>query len=716
MPKPTAFALLLCLSSFFYLSSTVAATHISSAGGTASAHDQNWASHGRDAQETRFSPLNAINSDTVSALNLAWYVDLPDTRGLQATPLVVDGVMYVTGNWSVARAYNARTGDLLWEFDPKVDRSRAGMFCCGPVNRGVALWNNSVYLATLDGYLVAINPANGQERWRTLTFDRDHPYAITGAPRIAGGVVVIGNGGAEYGVRGHVDGYDAKTGERLWRFYTIPGDPAQGFESPIMEHAATTWSGHWWTMGGGGTVWDSLAYDAQHDLLYVGIGNGGPHNHQIRSEGRGDNLYLSSIVALRPTTGEYVWHHQQTPGDSWDYTATQHMVLADIQWQGEVRKVLMQAPKNGFFFVYDRITGELLSAKPYVPTTWATHYDLETGRPVETEDARYPDSQVLLRPSGLGGHNWHPMAWNPETQLMYIPVQDFPATFENEDLFVFHKNQWNLGYKVEPSSMNMLLTRAIMHRLFNSYVLAWNPIEEREQWRIPTPRIGNGGILTTAGNLVFQGDSLGRFKAFDARSGETLWDFDAQHAIIAPPISYAIDGEQYVSVLVGRGGGFGMAMGLPREGETKQRRLLSFKLRGTQKLPAAPKEQALSLVQPPPSLGNDASIARGGELYTRFCSRCHGIDVVSDGSVPDLRRLEHFWYDQFSAVVLQGSMQGMGMPGFADVLNEEDSSAIKHYVLDAANADWEQHQSNPWWLAFKKWCADIAAAAIVWLM
>ena len=672
-----------------------------------------WLSHGRDWQETRYSPLRQIDSGNVSDLSLAWYLDLSDTRGLQATPLVADGVIYLSGNWSVARAVDARTGALLWEYDPGVNRDRSGLFCCGVVNRGVALWQDKVILGTLDGYLVAVDRATGEEVWRTLTIDSSKPYTITGAPRVvADGVVVIGNGGSEYGVRGYVGGYDADNGEQLWRFYTVPGNPAEGFESEQMREAAETWSGQWWTMGGGGTVWDSLAYDPELDLLYVGVGNGGPHNQEMRSPGGGDNLFIASVVALRPKTGEYVWHHQQNPGETWDYTATQQMVLADIQWQGVPRKVLMQAPKNGFFFIYDRATGELLSAEPYVPVNWATHYDLGTGRPVEVAGARYKEEPFTITPGGLGGHNWHSMAWSPDTRLMYIPAQVFRQPMEKEEQFTWYDNHWNLGYKTAASPLGSLITRAVLERMMQSHLLAWDPQQQKEAWRSPTPLIGNGGILATAGNLVFQGQVDNHFKAYDASSGEPLWDFNAQQGIMAAPISYAVDGEQYISVLAGRGGGFSMMLGLWADNESPQRRLLTFKLGGKARLPAVelPADRSEA---PPASSASADSIERGGALYMRFCARCHGANATSDGSVPDLRRLENHWYQQFPEVVLDGSMLGMGMPAFDDVLDAAAVADIRAYVLDAAQEDWAHHQSSDWWMATKRWWAGLIADVIV---
>jgi PQQ-dependent dehydrogenase (methanol/ethanol family) len=674
-------------------------------------HAENWLAHGRDLDETRFSPLRQITSANVAELGLAWSYDFPDTRGLEGTPLVADGVMYVTGNWSVVHALDAATGKPLWVYDPEVDRQRASAFCCGVVNRGVALWENSVLVGTLDGYLVSLDRASGAEQWRTLTIDQAKSYSITGAPRVANGVVVIGNGGSEYGVRGYVSGYAADTGEQLWRFYTVPGNPADGFETPLMAMAAETWNGQWWTMGGGGTVWDSMAYDPELDLLYVGVGNGGPHNREMRSPGGGDNLFLASIVALRPETGDYVWHYQQNPGETWDYTASQQMVLADITWQGRERKVLMQAPKNGFFFIIDRVTGELLSAEPFVPVNWASHYDLETGRPVETPGSRYVDKPFMLRPSGLGGHNWHAMSYNPDTGLMYIPALDFAARMEQEEQYTWLEGQWNLGYKLDHSPFGKLLTQALVKRMTESYLLAWDPLQQREVWRVPVPDMGGGGVLSTGGGLVFQGISDNRFKAYDAGDGRELWSFDTQHGIVAAPVSYAVDGRQFVTVMAGQGGGFSMTIGLERKPATPKRRVLTFALDGNRVLPGF--ELPSGRQEPPATSLDAAAIKRGGQAYTRLCARCHGAGVVSDGSVPDLRKLDNSWYERFDAVVLDGLMLDTGMPRFDTVLTPRQSEEIKAYVLTHARDQWELEQNQAWWLALKTWLADKVAALLI---
>ena len=410
----------------------------------AQAPTNDWPMHGRTEGEARFSPLSRINADTAKTLGLAWSFDTDTTRGLEATPIVTNGVLYTSGSWSTVFALDARTGRLRWKWDPEVPRAAGAKACCDVVNRGVAVHRGRVYVGTLDGRLASLDAESGKVLWQTVTVDQTQSYTITGAPRVVKNKVIIGNGGSEYGVRGYVSAYDADTGKLAWRFHTVPGEPAQGFESPAMERAAKTWTGEWWKLGGGGTVWDSLTYDSELDLLYVGTGNGSPWSQRVRSPGGGDNLYLSSILALRPDTGELVWHYQTTPGETWDFTATQHMILADLTIAGRARKVLMQAPKNGFFYVLDRATGELISAAPYTEVNWAKEIDMKTGRPIETPEARYVKAE-MIKPGPFGGHNWQPMSFNPGTGLVYIPALDAAFGYADDPTFKPTPGGWNLG-------------------------------------------------------------------------------------------------------------------------------------------------------------------------------------------------------------------------------------------------------------------------------
>jgi len=488
----------------------------------ADAEPQNWLAHGRTYGEQRYSPLAQINDGNVEQLGLAWSYATGTTRGLQASPIVVDGTMYTTGVWSVVWALDAKTGKVLWTYDPEVPRAWGRYACCDAVNRGAAVWKGSVYFATLDGRLIALDAKTGAKRWEVNTIDRSKPYTITGAPRVVKGKVLIGNGGGEYGVRGYFSAYDAATGKLAWRFYTVPGNPKDGFEHPELEQAAKTWHGEWWVHGGGGTVWDSMAFDPELDTLYVGTGNGSPWARDIRSPGGGDNLYLSSILALDPDTGRLKWHYQVTPADNWDYTATQHIILAELPIGGKTRKVLMQAPKNGFFYVLDRETGELLSADKYIPATWASHVDLETGRPVETADANYSKETKLIIPAAFGGHNWHPMAFNPKTGLVYIPAmqpmgiyppsEEFKTTgkYTRRDMFWNPGIDWNAYTDTIYSFLAQLNGQLPIDR---GFLKAWDPVQKKTVWEIEHPAFWNGGLLTTAGNLLFQGTGDGRFVA-----------------------------------------------------------------------------------------------------------------------------------------------------------------------------------------------------------
>ncbi|NNE41295.1 MAG: PQQ-dependent dehydrogenase, methanol/ethanol family [Marinicaulis sp.] len=658
----------------------------------ANASPGEWLSHGRTYSEQRHSPLDEISTANVGELGLAWSFDLGTSRGIEATPIVRDGIIYVTGSWNIVHARDAKTGAEIWSFDPEVDRTRASIMCCDIVNRGVAIWGKKVFTGTIDGRLIAIDAKTGEKAWDINTTDNSKPYSITGAPRIVKGKVIIGNGGAELGVRGYVTAYDVDTGEQAWRFYTVPGNPADGFEDSAMEMAAETWNGEWWNVGGGGgTVWDSMAYDPELDLLYIGVGNGSPWNYQIRSNGEGDNLFLSSIVALRPDTGEYVWHYQTTPGETWDYTATQHMILADMEIEGATRKVIMQAPKNGFFYVLDRETGEFISANNFVPVNWATHIDPATGRPVEVAAARYPGKTPHLQmPAPLGAHNWHPMAYNPNTGLVYIPAQEGLWIYGEVEDFEYKEGAWNTGtnfmYATLPdddAKFKALVAAA------KGQLIAWDPVTQSAKWAVDYPDPSNGGVLSTDGGIVFQGTAGAEFVAYDAASGERLWGYPTQTGVVAAPVTYEIDGEQYVAVAVGWGGAYVLAYGgpLPTNSAAKVGRLLVFKLGGDAELPALD----VAAAEPPPPPASTASaetIAAGFEAYANFCISCHGDEVMSSGLVPNLRHsaLLHD-IDAWNMVVREGALAQNGMASFRELVDEETSAAIREYVIAKANSD-----------------------------
>jgi PQQ-dependent dehydrogenase (methanol/ethanol family) len=654
---------------------------------SADAEPQNWLTHGRTYDEQRFSPLDDINASNAADLGLDWYFDLPTNRGQEATPIVVDGMMFVTGAWSQVFALDARSGRQIWMYDPKVPGEWAVHACCDVVNRGVAIWQGDIFVGTLDGRLVSLDAKTGAVNWTLQTTPPDEPYTITGAPRVVNGRVIIGNGGGEYGVRGFVTAYDAETGARAWRFYTVPGNPAEGFESEAMEKAAATWNGEWWTMGGGGTVWDSMAFDPELNQLYIGVGNGSPWNQQIRSPGGGDNLFLSSIVALDPDTGKYLWHYQTTPGETWDYTATQHMILADLEIDGRVRKTILQAPKNGFFYVLDRENGELISAEPYVQVNWATHVDPETGRPVEVEGMRYQETPALVIPAPYGAHNWHPMAYSPDTGLIYIPAQDIPFVYGTDENFEFTPGLWNIGvnplyasFPEQPPEVQAQLVQMI-----RGQIIAWDPVARKEVWRVQHRLPWNGGMLATAGNLVFQGNSVGEFAAYAADTGEKLWSAGAQTGIVAAPVTWSIDGEQYVTVLAGWGGSLALAGGevAALAGVRTISRVLTYRLGGTAALPEF--MPVVRVADPPPRIDDPESITRGKQLYADRCLVCHGDGVVGGGVVPDLRYISAERHQAWQGIVLGGLHRDRGMVSYARVLSPEDSASIQAYVIERAH-------------------------------
>ncbi len=648
----------------------------------------NWMSHGRTYSEQRHSPLRQISVETISDLGLVWSFDLDTKRGIESTSLVIDGVMYMTSAWSIVYALDAKTGKFLWKYDPDISKDKQRHACCDVVNRGVAAWQGKIFLGTLDGRLEALDALTGEVEWSVGTVDPELPYTITGAPRVINGLVMIGNGGAEFGVRGFIAAYDYETGEEVWKFYTVPGNPENGFENEAMRMASSTWTGkHWEIGGGGGTVWDSMAYDSELDLMYIGVGNGTPWNQSIRSPGGGDNLFLSSIVALRPNTGEYVWHYQTTPGETWDYTATQHIILADLMLEGEMRKILMQAPKNGFFYVLDRATGELLSANNYIDVNWATHVDLDTGRPVEVEGARYPEKPAMIFPSYLGGHNWHPMSFSPDTGLTYIPVLDFPAIYAQPENYSYRSAGANLGTDgIIGSLPDAQSERDALRAMMRGRLLAWNPSTNSEAWRVEYTGPWNGGTLSTGGGLVFQGTADSEFVAYKADSGDRLWSFPTQTGVVAAPMSYSIDDEQYISVNVGWGGAYALVFGeyVRAESMPNVSRVLTFKLDSSGQLPPVEWEQKVYF-NPPKLEADPETIRRGYGQYMDNCNGCHGLNAVSGLLVADLRGSGYLHdAEAWNSVVIDGALSSKGMASFSELLSREESNDIRAYVIQQA--------------------------------
>tara|TARA_B110000967_G_scaffold26673_1_gene24379 strand:- start:864 stop:3071 length:2208 start_codon:yes stop_codon:yes gene_type:complete len=654
-----------------------------------------WLSYGRTYREQRFSPLDNINRDNIGELDLAWSFKFDTARGMEATPIVHNGVIYVSTGWSHVHALDARTGQELWHYDAKVPKAQLAKTCCGPVNRGVAIWQDNantplqVFFGALDGRLIALDAKTGEENWSIQSTPTDGNYSVTGAPRIVKGMVIIGNGGAELGVRGYVSAYDVNTGEMKWRFYTVPGDRNKPQESLALEAALETWSGDEWYKlgGGGGTAWDSLVFDPELDLLYIGTGNGSPWNRDLRSPGGGDNLYLSSIVALRPDTGEYVWHYQVTPADNWDYTATQQLVLAELEINGEPRSVIMQAPKNGFFYVLDRKTGELLSAEKFAKATWATHVDMGTGRPVESKFADYQkNGGSYIWPSPYGAHNWQPMSFSAKTGLMYIPAQSIPAYFSAVEEVMYRVNRWNTGVDLNTNRdpKSWVAARASMDALIYGELVAWDPIKKQRAWQVQHAKPSNGGILSTAGDLVFQGTWDGTFAAYDAYDGEKLWQYKSDSAVLAGPMTFELDGEQYVAVAQGSGGTVMITVGdeLQRN-KTNQNKLLVFKKGQFNQTNPVANEKLTTIRALGHAANTDPNLIKLGEsIYHNNCASCHGINALSNYVVPNLRYMNEQTHSDFASIVIGGARTHKGMIGFYETLGVDDVDAIHAYLDD----------------------------------
>ena len=647
----------------------------------------NWMSVGGTYSEQHFSTLTQINKDNVSQLGLAWFADY-DTNLTQAgTPLEIDGVIYVSTAWSKVYAFDARTGKTLWEYNPKTPGDWIRNVCCGIVNRGIAAWDGKIYLGTLDGRLVALNAKTGKVAWSVMTIDTTKHYSLTGAPRVAKGKVLIGESGGEYGVRGYLSAYDAETGKLDWRFYTVPGDPKNGFENPAMEKAAKTWGGEWWTLGGGGTVWDAIVFDPVTNLVYFGIGNGTPWNDHFRDPTDRDNLFLASIVALNVDTGAYVWHYQETPADTWDYDAVSPMSVVDMKINGKDDRVLLQPSKNGFFYVIEARTGKLLHASPFVDVNWANGVDLKTGRPRTRPEARYPEGKPWdLSPGVQGAHGWHSNAYSPATGLLYVPTQIayFPMVFD--PTYAPNPVGYNLGidfgaqmtyYKAHPQEPNK----------FVGYLQAIDPKTGKKVWGGPQNQGPTGGAVATASGLVFQGGGASEeFHAFDATSGKILWTAKTQTAVLAAPISFELDGKQYVAVSVG-----GTAMGADYYAPNHSR-MLVFTLGGSVQLPA-PQPYTPRALMPPPATATVAQVHQGEQLYARNCAACHGDRGQTRGAnFPDLTRTPLLWApDGFDAIVLKGLLKDKGMASFAEVLKPADTALIRDFIIDQAN----QLKNNP---------------------
>lgn len=679
-----------------------------------------WFTTGGQFGETHYSTLDQINRETVKDLGFAWDYDLFTTRGIESTPVIVDGVAFGTGNWGVTYAVDAKTGDEVWVFEPEVDRQTAKDACCDIVNRGVAVWNGKVFVGALDGVLYALDHKTGAVVWQVDTFAGEPGRkTITGAPRVAGNVVVIGFGGAEMNARGYFTAYDMETGEQVWRFYTVPGSPEKPYEHAELVEAAKTWDPNsLWEAGLGGTVWDNMVYDPVLNLLYVGTGNSAVYAQKYRSPNGGDNLYVCSILAINPDTGELVWHYQTTPGDQWDYTSTQNMILTDLEHEGETRQVLMQAPKNGFFYVLDRKSGELLSAEKYAPVNWASHVDMETGKPVLTEAADYWTKPTVMWPSSRGAHNWRPMSYSPDTGLVYIPA------YEAYDLkvnlypngFDYDPDLWTAGvlplplvegavdaldgfFPADGSIDKELLKQTIRDNKpiappMRTIVRAWDPKKQAIAWDIDVEPFGNSGaVMSTAGGLLFHTKPDGFLNVYDDRTGELLKAIDTGSGIMAAPATYMVDGEQYVIVMSGLGGGgfFNYPTYTAAYKYGNAGRMMAFKLGGGETpkpLPAVWLEQP----EPPAPFGDKEMIEAGKRAFAWNCSVCHGNRGV--GAIPNLHNMSANTHSSFKQIVLGGQLQVNGMPSFDGALKEDEVDAIHAYLIDSAWRVWRSNEAN----------------------
>lgn len=649
----------------------------------------NWSSYGLNAEEQRFSPLKEINDRTVSRLGLAWAYTLPKSaRSLEGTPLAIDGTLYFTTAGSVTYAFDAVSGKEIWHYDPEVSKYNArALRIIQGVNRGLAYSDGALFLGAADGRLISLDAKTGKIKWVANTVEEtDSRKQITGAPRVFGDKVIIGHGGADNGTRGYVTAYYTATGKQAWRFYTVPGNPANGFEDQTQAMAAKTWGGEWWRWGGGGTVWNAITYDPDFNRIYIGTGNSANYNPDDRSPGGGDNLFLDSIVALDADTGRYIWHYQVNPREAWDYKATADIVLADLMIGGKKHKVLMQAPTNGFFYVIDRADGKLLSAEKLGKVTWAERIDLQTGRPVEAPNIRYEKGAVDFWPSSLGMHSWQAMSYSPKTGLVYVPTMQLGGHFEStpqdlaeaQGMMIGSRRYWfPIG-----ASMGAILLDSDDG---TGSLVAWDPVAQKKRWEVKYKNIWNGGTLATNGDLVFQGGADGWLRSFDARNGRELWKFYASNGILGPPITYRVAGQQYLTVLVGYGGiapaggsitdaGWRYGKHLPR--------VLTFKLDGKAKLPPTPGPDFSATLLDDPKLPVDETAAmRGERIWNHTCVLCHGVAAATAGTVaPDLRASPAAHdFDTLRTIVHDGVLAPNGMPQY-DEFSDQEIQDLQMYI------------------------------------
>ena len=680
--------------SFSLISQTVSAAEMNQGNVTdervinsSSAEPGSWLTYGQNFKEQRFSELTQINTNTITRLGLAWTKQVGDyNMRMQGTPLVVDGVMYVSNGWSVIYALDATTGEEIWKYDPEVDRSYIRLACCGPAhNRGVAVYEGKVFVGTFDGRLIAVDANTGKEVWDVDTWIPEGlgRFNITGAPRAAAGKVYIGQGSGESGHRrGYVTAYDADTGQVAWRFFLVPGDPSQPFEHPEMELAAQTWGGEWWKYGGGGTAWNSLVYDEEFNSLYIGVGNGAPWPREIRSPGGGDDLFLSAIVSVDVETGRMNWYYQTTPGDNWDYSSAMDMTLGEIEFGGEMRKVVLQAPKNGFFYVIDREDGELLRALPYTDgIDWATHVDMETGRPVENPDVVYESEPQWIMPANSGAHNWEPQSWDNELGLMYFYYHDIANFYSLDEGFVetgeyeIRERGLSLGWG-EGEYRRRLIEEAGPRPESQAFIGAFDPITGGYKWRHELKSDYNGGVVATRGGLLFHPEGTGEFSARDTNDGQLLWRYKAPGTFRSTSVmTYQVEEDQYVATMMNGNRAIDL-------GGT----VLVFKLDGNLDLPI-PDIVQRSVPDLPDDVFSVTQISEGDDIYHAQCASCHGgIGIPNEVAIvaPDLRLMTPSSHQAMADIVLGGSRADRGMPEFRDAVTPDQLQAIRAFIIEQA--------------------------------
>ena len=683
---------------------------------------QNWFTLGRDGNQTYFSPLSTINAGNVDRLGFAWSYDMATARGQEATPIVVDGVMYTSGTWGYVYAVDAATGKQLWFFDPHANPRAARNPCCDLVNRGVAVWKGKVFVASVDGHLHAIDAKTGKQIWDVDTIiDHALSYSSTGAVYMAGDLAVIGNSGADMdhgGVRGYVSAYDIETGNLKWRFFTVPGAPGQPYENPALAIADKTWDPHRSAeYKGGATVWDGFAYDPDLKLVYFGTANAAPYDQRQLGPAQGDALFAASILAVQADSGNLAWYFQTTPGDHWDYDAVAKLMLADLKIDGTDYRVIMQANKNGFFYILDRQTGKLLSAKDYAYVNWASGIDKETGRPILTPQADWYSKPKNIYPSWAGAHTWPPTSFDRNTGLVYIPVVDTPAVWVNmpenggivkylNGFFttngIFPDDTYDAAALKQdfgplPDLKTLQGTRNV--KLVRELLRAWDPIAQKTVWEQETSsgvRGYDGGVLSTAGNLVFQGRGSGELWVYAADTGKVLKTIQTGSHIMAGPMTYSVNGEQYVAVQVGYGGtniaGYTIPFSSAAAKYQNVNRIIAFKLGGGE-VPKPPARGDEPFPKPPENTASAAVIKQGEIKFIEQCSRCH---VFGQSITPDLRKIPPELHAQFKNIVLKGALAMAGMESFADILSEADVDAIHAYVIDQGWQGYnEQQKSKP---------------------